>query len=92
MLSLGPEYVLDMENFNSESSYLVTLAIISTIHLLPDERERLTSDLSGAAAAVLSLQDEVLTLQREVNLVNIHYSNNCSLLETFFFGVPQSSI
>lgn len=38
-------------------------------HLLPNERERLTSDLSGAAAAVSSLQEEVLTLQREVNLV-----------------------
>ena len=38
-------------------------------HLLPNERERLTSDLSGAAAAVSSLQEEVMTLQREVNLV-----------------------
>ena len=38
-------------------------------HLLPNERERLTSDLSGAVAAVHSLQDEVLMLKREVNSV-----------------------
>ena len=38
-------------------------------YLQPNERERLTSNLSEAVAAVSSLRDEVLTLQREVNLV-----------------------
>lgn len=46
-------------------------------HLLPNERDRLTSDLSEAATAVSSLQDEVLTLQREVNLVGPHIHSSC---------------
>ena len=55
-------------------------------HLLLNERERLTSDLSGAAAAVSSLQAEVLALQREVNLVGLNSCVLPSLIYKFLFN------
>ena len=39
-------------------------------HLLPNEIDRLNSDLSSAVSAVSSLREEVLTLQTEVNAVS----------------------
>ena len=40
-------------------------------HLLPNEIDRLNSDLSGAVSAVSSLQEQVLTLQTEINAVSL---------------------
>ena len=40
-------------------------------HLLPNERDRLNSDLSGAVAAVSSLREEMLSLQTELHSVGM---------------------
>ena len=42
-------------------------------HLLPNEIDQLNSDLAGAVTAVSSLQQEVLTLQTEVERVRWHF-------------------
>ena len=57
-------------------------------HLLPNEIERLNSDLSEAVAAVSSLQDEVLTLQSEVNLVSVSVTINSKLTSYPFMVYP----
>ena len=40
-------------------------------HLLPNKRDRLNSDLSGAVATVSSLREEMLSLQTELHSVGI---------------------